>query len=342
MHWRDFRAAGHEGPWQGLDWRAERADLGAGAPVFRVCANRRRMRVECAGEPVLWAHTHDQHFGLWRLLSRRSSSWAVVPSVTSGDVRAIDAPPHSEAWWRAWARWFARELVASPRTPLHAGRWALTPARPSGLPSPALPALSPLPWLGLSVRGGWDKVYDVAACLDAPTLEWASWGINGNGGLVRTRASTPAEGSRPRAYAKQARDGTLAPLLVQYVSGLDLYLLLDGHDRLRAALFEGAPVSLLVLWRVRHAERTAEQVEAWRADALQSIVRHGLPGEGPGAARDVDRQNRLLVGAFDDELLSTKTSAWPLVGGRERWEREVIAEGVPPDHGLLRGAGKAG
>ncbi len=339
MRWRDFRSAGDEGTWQGLDCQVEHADRAAPAPAFRVCAGERRVRVECSGEPVLWAHVHDQRSGVWRLVSRRRATWAVVPPIATRDVRAIDAAPHTEGWWRAWARWFARELAASPRTPLHAGRWALTPAKASDLRSAPLPAPEPLPWLGQPwLRGGWHHVYDVRTCLESPALAWESWGINGSGALVRTRAPTPPEGARPRAYAKQARDGTLAPLLVQYVSGLDLYLLLDGHDRLRAAQLEDAPLALVVLWRVRRDKPWSATPDERHEYAQQQIARWRLPGDGPGAPRDVDAQNRLLAGAYADEHLITKSTAWPLRGGVEPWEREVIAEGVTPGHAMLRGA----
>ncbi|MGB8939405.1 MAG: hypothetical protein WCD21_04060 [Streptomyces sp.] len=42
-----------------------------------------------------------------------------------------------------------------------------------------------------------------------------------------------ADDPRVKAYRKQARDGTLPPVLLWWVSGLDCHLVLDGHAGLR-------------------------------------------------------------------------------------------------------------
>ncbi|MFG2333996.1 hypothetical protein ACGFMM_30875 [Streptomyces sp. NPDC048604] len=55
--------------------------------------------------------------------------------------------------------------------------------------------------------------------------------------------------SRVKAYRKQAREGTLPPVLLWWVSGLDCHLVLDGHARLAAAIAEFIEPPLLQLHR---------------------------------------------------------------------------------------------
>jgi hypothetical protein len=333
MRWQDFATPDGSGTWQGLDLLVDRADLRAGAPVFRVCAGERRLRVECAGAPVLWAHVHRWRYGLWVLLAPHAASWAVVPPITRPDLAAVDAAPHTEAWWRAWSRWFARELVASPRTPLSAGRWALTPAHASGVPSPPTPKAQ----FGWSY-GGWElrAVHDVRTCLDEAALRWESWFINGSGGLLRSHLAAPADAARPRAFRKRVRDGTLPPVLVTFVSGLDMFVLLDGHDRLRAALAEGTVPPILVLWKVR-ADPNPRMPDR-EEEVLRGIEREREARGGRESLLATEAANRRLITVFDDrDTLHARTAAWPLVGGAARWEREVAAEGVAEEHLLWSG-----
>lgn len=332
MRYRDFEPPDGSGAWMGLDLMVERGDLGRGAPVFRVCAGNRRIRIECAGEPVLWSHEHAWRYGVWVLLGRRSRSWRVVSPTTRPVIASVEAPPHTEAWWRAWARWFARELVASSNTPLSAGRWAITAARASGAKSPPTPAAQP----------GWAYphhtlacVEEVRTCLDAEPLGWKSWFLNGSGVLLRSRLTAPADAARPRAFRKRVRDGTLPPVLVMFVSGLDMYVLLDGHDRLRAALAEGTVPPLLELWKVR--ARPDEVSPELRDEVFRDVEKKQRLREHQGLLA-TKADNKRLIAAFDDrDTLEARTAAWPLVGGVERWVREVLGQGVPADAFIFRG-----
>jgi hypothetical protein len=54
--------------------------------------------------------------------------------------------------------------------------------------------------------------------------------------VLALRPLAGAEAARVKAYRRLVRERTLPPLLVWYVSGLGCYLLVDGHDRLAAAL----------------------------------------------------------------------------------------------------------
>jgi hypothetical protein len=122
------------------------------------------------------------------------------------------------------------------------------------------------------------------------------------------------------------RDGTLPPVLVTFVSGLDMFVLLDGHDRLRAALAEGTVPPILVLWKVR-------------ADPNPRMPdREREARGGRESLLATEAANRRLITVFDDrDTLHARTAAWPLAGGAARWEREVAAEGVAEEHLLWSG-----
>lgn len=331
MHWRDFSPSPGVGPWQGLDLEITSDDLRVGAPGLRVeVATPGRLRISCSSVPAIWARIHRYHHGLWRLIAPRAASWDVMPPLRASDVAAIEAAPGSEAWWKAWARHTARALVASPRGPLHPGRWALTTARAADLPGPQIPGPPPVDWPKV------DRIEMTRDALNSPALGWESWWLNGNGGLLRMRDPSPADAGRVRAWSKRVRDGTLPPALVLWVSGLDMFLLLDGHDRLQAAVQEGIAPAFLVLWAVRTTPRGADPARQ-QAVVMEIERKRGLAGDRRPLT--VEAENQLLVSAFDDRAwLWPKTRAFPLPGKAAAWDEEVRAQpGVTPEHALFSG-----
>jgi hypothetical protein len=133
-----------------------------------------------------------------------------------------------------------------------------------------------------------------------------------------------ADDSRVKAYRKQAREGTLPPVLLWCVSGLDCHLILDGHARFAAAVAESVEPPLLQLHRTVPrddlATRTEEAVgfyedELARFAELRTI--HG-PAVPDGAATAGPQLVRLL---HDLKTAEQPTWAWPLPGGEEQWRR---------------------
>jgi hypothetical protein len=322
VRWKDLTSP--SGSWQGLDFLVDPADLVARAPVLRVRAGQRRIAIACDAEPVLWAHVHRLHYGLWLLHAARRESWSVVPPILSRVITRFGDATNRDAWWRAWARWFAEQLCASERTPLSPGRWCFVVADAAGLRATQR-AWTPTSWSRFGV------LRDVRTCLDSPPLRWESWWTTGSSAVLRARSVAP-EAARVHAFRKRVSGRTLPPVLVGYVSGLDMHVVLDGHDRLRAALLEQTTPPIIVLWRVRAHEGFSDQVR--QAGVLREIEWRRLRG----VELPVDVENDLVLGAFDDrELLAATTQAWPLVGGPRRWDEQVLAEGIAATHPIFAG-----
>jgi hypothetical protein len=64
------------------------------------------------------------------------------------------------------------------------------------------------------------------------TINWFSMDAD----LVPLRPLSPTNGSRVKAWRKHVESGTLPPVLAWWVAGLSSWVILDGHDRLQAAL----------------------------------------------------------------------------------------------------------
>jgi hypothetical protein len=101
-----------------------------------------------------------------------------------------------------------------------------------------------------------------------------------------------------------------------WVSGLQAHVVLDGHDRLQAAVQEGADVPALVL--LRHGERCVDEQGLARADII--VERSG------GADMTVEARNRLLLDLYSPARDVLPSRADLMRGGVDQWVAEVDAE----------------
>lgn len=201
------------------------------------------------GRPLVRARSEGdgccRDLRLRRLPGHRSP----LPPLTAAATRAGADWPHRYAGW----------LEETGHGPLHHGRWLLTP-RTTFAP------------------GIWEE--DLVRDWPDATLELLCGG--GWHGVLPLRRIPAPDAPRVKAYRKHAREGTLAPVLLWWVSFLDGWLLLDGHDRAAAALAEGARPACVELvrvpgdadWRATAAAVTEAHEE--RAARLTARERHAL------------------------------------------------------------------
>ncbi|MDC0768333.1 hypothetical protein [Streptomyces sp. HD] len=187
-----------------------------------------------------------------------------------------------------WTHQYARWLEQSDGTPLRDGRWELARRTrfPPGIWTDDFVRDWPGGRLELSCGGGWH-------------------------GVLPLRPLSPPDAGRVKAYRKHAREGTLAPVLLWWVTFLDGWVVLDGHDRAVAALAE---------------ERTPECVELSQVPDEEDW-RRGVAGVTEGH----EHRMRQLEALPDDPATERQRAAM------ERAYAETIASlpyGVPPSRFL--------
>ncbi len=287
-----------DGAWAGLtlDVRARpRPDLCLRTAPLRLLLTQ-------GGDPVLLGAVHPPASGVDFFRTDRYRS--PVPPLRAQTTRAYGGSAER------WAHRFAELLATSPGTPLHDGRWVLSPDPRlrhwnHGRRAPAEY------WSSMLIDGHPDGYVD--------------WYLhNGSWEIFPLRPMPDADDSRVKAYRKQALDGTLPPVLLWWVSGLDCHLVLDGHARLAAAIAESVDPGLLELHRTvpedeadtetRHAV-AAYEAELTRFAELRVLHGSGIPDgaefAGPALIRRLDAARTGL----------RPTWAWPLPGGTKEWER---------------------
>ena len=197
-----------------------------------------------------------------------------------------------------WTHQYARWLEQADGTPLCDGRWEL--ARRTGFPPGIWTEDFVRDWPGgrleLYCGGGWH-------------------------GILPLRPLSPPGAGRVKAYRKHAREGTLAPVLLWWVSFLDGWLILDGHDRAVAALAEGRTPESVVLDQVSGEEtwrRVAAEVTKDHERRMGELAPHS---DDPAA----EHRRATMERAYADTIASLpydglRTPLLPLPGGAATWD----------------------
>lgn len=282
-------------------------------PRLRLRASHRRILLSVDDADLSFAQIDVDHCDL-QLALRDGAPFHLVPPIHISAARL--APSLGDAGFvRYWAEHFAQALIETHA--LAPGRFAITPV--DDLAKLRFASLSDMRAVPDCVR----SVVDVAACLSAPPISTQDLGSHGNGGAFRLRHAPSPTASRVKLWRKSPRAGRLPPVLLLYVSGLTMFAVLDGHDRLAAATAEGVPAPLLVLWHLRERPRPADhalQAAVWDAVSQRQEAR----GDGTASPRERKQDNDLLRSVtVARDVFEAKTRAEVLRDDEADWHERL-------------------
>ncbi|MFP2926494.1 hypothetical protein ACLESO_14985 [Pyxidicoccus sp. 3LG] len=278
-----------------------------------------RLRLRSGEQSLLWARIQAYWDQSVFLRGTAQMPWR-LPLLTAPTIRTVTQEPGTLPWWEAWTRHLGRSLVEAPASVLHAGRWCLRPLQTLSGERASRHAISTMEWSFGQPPSPLHSLDNVLHFLPAWAENW--WEERREqkpGAVLPLRAASAPDDGRVKSWRKRARDGTLPPVLLLYVDILSKWLVLDGHDRIHAALLEGVEPPLLGLWpfiEPPRPERSAREQGALIGAEVQ--LRAGATPEV------IDRVNRQLLRSFDWPERGTVTRAWPVAGGIEAWRAEVL------------------
>ncbi len=278
------------GAFLGLEFRSDALEL------LELCG-KNRLRIAADGRPLLWAKLGPYWHPTPTLRSLLPHSPRVLAPLRAEQARRLRSP-------QQWCTEIAKLLGASSKPQR---RWRLMPTQRERFGRRAIHPMGTPPGLD-----------DISELNTSPVQDIDH--ISSFRGLLPLRAFSGAEAGRVKAWQKHARSGSLPPLLLWWVTALNEYVLLDGHDRLEAALLEGKQPSLLALWEPRQS--TIDSAP-WREGAVARYER-AFEHEAKLQLRTRQEQNRLLTGAFCPYEYSTSTARYrPRL--RAEWDAQVRA-----------------
>ncbi|MGX6600769.1 hypothetical protein ACWKSP_01330 [Micromonosporaceae bacterium Da 78-11] len=255
-------------------------------------AGGRRLVLWQGGAVVLLGSVESDRCGV--RVHRAEGYRSPVAPIPVAVARAASSGPDTARSADRWAGHFERELTRSSDGPLHDGPWRLSS--------------TPLP--GYLLHG--DLVRDHPEFY----LDWlAGWH-----GVVPLKPLPAVGFGRVKALRKQARDGTLPPLLLLESSGLAGLLLLDGHCRLVAAQAEGVEPATVVLGR--GPDPAEQHAAAERGGARFAEFKRRWEASAPMLAQ-LRRNHADELTRIDD--WTGRSRAWPLPGGVPAWQAQAQA-----------------
>jgi hypothetical protein len=320
MRWQDLESDDEPGSWKGLDLRVEARStptrpglhMQAGAPGL--------MRLMAGEWPLVWARVEPDHYGYWyvRRPVAENSPGLIIPPISAIEARSVEEPAGSPQWFRSWSRMFGRKLIDAPVSPLYPGRWWVVPAEVR---------VGDAGWLPTSVAGrSLASVCHLVRVAVQPAAGYADWDF---GDALEPLAMRPLSGpddARVKAWRRSLREGCMPPALLIWISGLDRYIVLDGHDRIAAALAESTLPNVLVLCHMQEQPRSpdASKSKAVAEEVARQLTASRSPDLRPGRPFRIETANRLLIDAFDSRpRVAPVSRAWRLDGGASRWRSQV-------------------
>ncbi|MFG2548567.1 hypothetical protein [Streptomyces sp. NPDC048581] len=261
-----------------------------GPPALRFeTAEQGRLLLRQGERPLLLGRSVGEGCCPELYLHRLSGYRSPLPPLRSSAMRSTLNWPHQ------YARW----LEDAEGIPLRDGRWEL--ARRTGFPPGIWTEDFVRDWPGgrleLYCGGGWH-------------------------GVLPLRPLSPPDAGRVKAYRKHAREGTLAPVLLWWVTFLDGWVILDGHDRAVAALAEERTPECVELRQVPDEEswrKAAEEVTEGHEHRMRGLA---VRADDPGMERERARMEQ----AYADAIASLPygvpppTRLLPLPGGAAAWD----------------------
>jgi hypothetical protein len=197
-------------------------------------------------------------------------------------------------------------LAASAYSPLYAGEW----------------------WCGGA--SDWDGIvrFEPEALLANSRywdLDWFT------GRLMGLRPLSAPDDRRVGFWRKQLAAGHHPPVVLLYLSVLEMFLILDGHDRLQAALHAGIKPNYLIVAPIHHRRwPPSDQTFEARASVAAAYAQ-AWSKAGPAGRAGLNRSLIRVFSPLEDHI--SRMRVWPLRGGWPQWRAEVqtAAMGLDPE-----------
>lgn len=319
--WKDLHD--RQDRWQGLELVVRE---GNGQAMEMQSGNNGRMALQVNGEPLFWATMLNDHSGVWLVFNAEHPGQdLLLPAINSAEVESAKRAGE-ENWISHWCRYFARELMEAPVPLLPPRRWLL---RPMLAAKPKAPYVCDrkvpreewrfeTPDHSTYIGVNWSLYSEDFPDLQNPEkVKWVDWWWGGH--LLLSRYPVDAESGRVKWWRKKCRENTLPPILVWYIAGLASFVILDGHDRLQAALAEEYQPQFLVLSEL--SEQSWTPNEESREKVLRSLAIQQERSKKTPA--NIDAMNQSLMNLYDTRYLYAPTHSRAVLGDGSGWERQV-------------------
>ncbi len=128
------------------------------------------------------------------------------------------------------------------------------------------------------------------------------------------------DGARLQWWRKVARQDHLPPIICMRVEPLLTDVILDGHERLLAALLEGVAPAFM---RLNYFSERVMEPDIARAEQERIETEYGYMHGHNLSPQTIERLNMRARYAYSDATFTSSMRAWPMHEGVSEWTRQV-------------------
>lgn len=282
--------------WQGLNITIQEQDR---KPNFYIeTCGERFFRLKYTNQTLFWARQHFIHYGacIIKTFSQPKIEEHLVSPILSHDIENNRNLSELEKL-KAWSKYFVFALKRNKNAFYYNGNWEI---------KAFIPITGSWDYRRINNKESYLGYSDLEKSINNDVMQYVSWFCSNNNPLdfVSLRVVDKNSG-RLKWWRKKVRENTLPPILLYFVSGLDTYIILDGHYRLMASILENvAPNILTISPYQRHTYNIDPSRKTQMLNTLENRKRN--------RQLNTKQKNDLLIQAHTEteEYFTQTTKAW--------------------------------
>ena len=290
LYWKDITTPANK--WRGIRITVNNRSMHPSTFRIESCS-KRFFTLKYENEILLWARQHYTHYGVALIKNNEPLyTMPIVSHIRSSEIEKRKDLVGVEKF-KSWSKFFIQSLNRKDNHFFTEGKWLIAPFSGN--------AYDQFYWKYHAAKEMDKSEIDkcIFDALDQDTFQYLSWFDTPHQavGYIGLKHVDDNDG-RLKWWRKKAREGTLPPILLYYISGLDGYVVIDGHYRLRAAQLENTLPDVLVL--------STYKVERYQIDpTIQQKVLKSLEqrqrNNRKTSAINIDQLNNILINAYTKE-----------------------------------------
>lgn len=261
---------------------------------LEICS-KRFFKLMYGTQTLFWARQHYKYYGVALIKANiLIENTPIVSSINSIDVEERKQLVGSEKL-KSWAKYFIQSLSKNKNQFFYSGKWLI---RPFTYSSWQYTDTQELKQSHID-----ERIFDA---LDSSIYQYVSWFHTPSKDVAFVGLhSINEDNSRLKWWRKKAKENTLPPILLYYISALDTYVLIDGHYRLKAAQLENILPETLVI--------STYHLDKYIADPkIKTSILKSLQNRKKNRQLTLDETNDILINAYTEEHIYVRqtSKAW--------------------------------
>ncbi len=228
---------------------------------------------------VFWAKQHCCYYGV--ALLKTFDYESILSPIRSSEVEKRKALTKAEAL-ESWSSYFMDDLKRNADELLYDGTWMMS----AYVHDTKYNNYAQLHKNNIAHA----CIYGVEDALNETAFQQIDWFMGDEDSFVNLKKVDEYDG-RLKWWRKKARENVLPPVVLLPISGLQHYIVLDGHYRLKAAYDEGVNVDILLL------QPTEKTVYSWDNERKRKSILKHIEHNNFG----IEKTNNLLLQAYHNE-----------------------------------------